>query len=463
MLPQGLPAPVRTRVFGIYNTVATLAGSLGALAAAGPALLLPHASAGVRLPADQRLFLVFVPIGLAGALLAGSLSRRVEVRVDGQGSGPPAAPRAPLGRSRGRVLRLSGLFALDAFGGGFVIQSFIAYWLRVRFDASVELLGVVFFAVGLLQAGSFLAATRLAERIGLLATMVFTHLPSNLLLVAIPLAPNLPVAVGLLLGRFALSQMDVAGRDRLGGGDLHPGPGRVHRGAGPRGAARSGRCPSGRPGRPHGGRPDPADPAGDERQRPADDLGLHPRVHGAVRDPPALRPTGHPDRPGLDLGRCSATSRPSGPTWSRSATPPCCAPSWRWSASTTTASSCTPGSAMSPLTTSTRAVVRRSARPAKPDSSRPDCSGSPAIAPITSPTRPPPRARPVRGARRCWLIDPGSVSRTQKRVTITPNPPAVTGPRPPHEKPRLTGDSLDLPNSDNSGPLLTIPDLEPRC
>jgi hypothetical protein len=220
MLPQGPPAQARTRVFGIYNTVATLAGSLGALAAAGPALL-PHARAGagvgggLGLAAEQRLFLVFVPIGLAGAILAWSLSQQVEAQVDRQADGeahPPPRVRVPLARSRSTVLRLSGLFAVDAFGGGFVIQSFIAYWLRVRFGASVELLGVVFFAIGLLQAGSFLAATRLAERIGLLPTMVFTHLPSNLLLAAIPLAPNLPAAVGLLLGRFALSQMDVPAR-----------------------------------------------------------------------------------------------------------------------------------------------------------------------------------------------------------------------------------------------------------
>jgi hypothetical protein len=104
---------------------------------------------------------------------------------------------------------------------------------------------------------------------------------------------------------------------------------------------------------------------------PADDLRLHPRVHGAVRDPPALWPARHADRSGLDLGRCLATSRPSGPTWPRSPTPRCCAPSLRWSASTTTAAGCTQGSATSPRTTSTRAVARRSARPAKPDSSRP--------------------------------------------------------------------------------------------
>ena len=118
----------------------------------------------------------------------------------------------PLQRSRTNVLRLCGLFAIDSFAGGFVVQSFIAYWFRVKFGVSVEVLGLVFFVVGLLQAGSFLVATRLAERIGLLNTMVFTHLPSNLLLAAIPLAPSFPVAMVLLFGRFALSQMDVPTR-----------------------------------------------------------------------------------------------------------------------------------------------------------------------------------------------------------------------------------------------------------
>ena len=106
-------------------------------------------------------------------------------------------------------MRLSGLFAVDSLAGGFVLQSFLAYWLRLRYGVSLELLGVVFFLVGLLQAGSFLVATRLADRIGLLNTMVFTHLPSNVLLAVIPLAPNFLVALALLLGRYALSQMDV--------------------------------------------------------------------------------------------------------------------------------------------------------------------------------------------------------------------------------------------------------------
>src|SRR5205823_14300544 len=124
----------------------------------------------------------------------------------------PARDRAALPRSRAIVLRLAGLFALDRLGGGFVVQSFIVYWLAVQFHASIGVLGVLFFSVGLLQTASFLAAPRLAERFGLLRTMVFTHLPSNVLLAAIPLAPNLPAAIALLFGRYVLAQMDVPTR-----------------------------------------------------------------------------------------------------------------------------------------------------------------------------------------------------------------------------------------------------------
>lgn len=202
MLPAGLGSRDRTRVFGRYNAIATVAGSLGALAAGGPALL-RDAIGGF--PADQRFFLVFLPAGVLGAIVASRLSDRVEVeKRPGLG--------LPLHRSRSNVVRLAGLFAIDSFAGGFVVQSFIAYWFRLKFGVSIEVLGLVFFTVGLLQAGSFLVATRLAERIGLLNTMVFTHLPSNLLLAAIPLAPSFGVAMGLLFGRFALSQMDVPTR-----------------------------------------------------------------------------------------------------------------------------------------------------------------------------------------------------------------------------------------------------------
>jgi MFS family permease len=203
MLPETVAVERRTRVFGTYNAVATIAGSLGALAAGGPALL---RDAGFGVPGEQRLFLALVPVGLLGAVVTASLSAHVEA--------PRTARRraAPLERSRPVVLRLAGLFALDSFGGGFAVQSFLVYFLSRNFGLTTDELGVVFFGVGFLQAGSFLAATRLAERLGLLNTMVFTHLPSNLLLAGVAVAPNAAAAIGLLLTRFALSQMDVPTR-----------------------------------------------------------------------------------------------------------------------------------------------------------------------------------------------------------------------------------------------------------
>lgn len=187
-----------TRLFGTYNTVATLAGSLGALTAGGPTLLdtgSPH-------------WLLAYPLAAMVALVpAAQISPAVE-----SGTDLDAEPRPPLHRSRGIVRRLSALFALDSFGGGFVPQTFIAYLFTRKYGASPETLGLVFFAAGILQALSFQAAVRLAGRIGLLRTMVFTHLPSNLLLAAVAFAPNLETAIALLLGRFALSQMDVPTR-----------------------------------------------------------------------------------------------------------------------------------------------------------------------------------------------------------------------------------------------------------
>ena len=199
MLPQTAAAGQTSQLFASYHTVATLTGSLGALAAATPSLL------GSSSP--QRWLLIY-PVAAALALpFATLLSPSIE---------PPAlhleTRRSPLGQSKGIVRRMSALFALDSFGGGFVIQSFIAYWFTRRFHASPETLAVVFFGIGLLQAVSFQVAARIAERIGLLRTMVFTHLPSNVLLVAVPFAPSLATGVALLLGRFLLSQMDVPAR-----------------------------------------------------------------------------------------------------------------------------------------------------------------------------------------------------------------------------------------------------------
>jgi predicted MFS family arabinose efflux permease len=182
--------------FGVYNAVATLAGAAGALLG--------------TLPADRRLLGgTLVVVGAAGALLARRLRGSVEAPRPEPGRPPP---RQPLASSRSVVSRLAALFALDSLAGGFVVQAYVAYWLGIRYGATTAVVGVVFAAIGVLQAASFLAAPLIARRVGLLATMVFTHLPSNLLLAAVPLASSLAVASGLLLGRTCLSQMDVPTR-----------------------------------------------------------------------------------------------------------------------------------------------------------------------------------------------------------------------------------------------------------
>jgi predicted MFS family arabinose efflux permease len=193
MLPHAAEGHDPTPLFGAYNTVATLAGSAGALLA---------------LVGSSPDLLLLYPIAAAvGLVVVHGLSPAVEV---GRDLTPELRP--PLHRSRGVVARLSGLFALDSLGGGFVPQTFIAYLFTRKYDASTETLAILFFAIGLLQALSFQAAVRIAAQLGLLRTMVFTHLPSNVLLAAVAFAPNLATAIALLLARFALSQMDVPTR-----------------------------------------------------------------------------------------------------------------------------------------------------------------------------------------------------------------------------------------------------------
>jgi predicted MFS family arabinose efflux permease len=201
MLTDASHDTARVRAFGTYNAVAAIAGSLGALLASGSDRLADF----VGTSDANRLFRIFVPVGALGLLAAASLSPAVEAPLR-------RSSARRIDRSRRRVVGLAGLFAVDSFGGGFVVQSFVVYFLAERFDATTGQLGVVFFALGLLQTASFLVAPRLAERYGLLNTMVFTHLPSNLLLIAVAFAPSLSVAVVLLLARQALSQMDVPTR-----------------------------------------------------------------------------------------------------------------------------------------------------------------------------------------------------------------------------------------------------------
>jgi hypothetical protein len=202
MLASAPPAE-RSRVYGRYNAVAYLAGAVGALAAGGPSAmrdLLPG------LPPDQRWLLV-MPIG---AVLCAVLARRLSAAVEVDPT-VPAADRG-LRRSGPIVRRLGALFAVDAFAGGFIVQSFIVFWFARQFSADAELMGLVFFGVGILQAASSVLAGWLGTRIGLLNTMVFSHLPSNVLLALVPLAPSVGVAIVLILARSLLSQMDVPAR-----------------------------------------------------------------------------------------------------------------------------------------------------------------------------------------------------------------------------------------------------------
>jgi predicted MFS family arabinose efflux permease len=214
------PAAMRARVFGRYNAVAYLAGAIGALAAGGPDAFRRLVPA---LPADQRWLLAFPALALVCAVLARRLSDGVEpARGHAEGAGRGAERRGgpasgsahprPLDRSRRTVLKLAALFGMDSFAGGFIVQTFLVFWFGRKFGASPASMGLVFFVAGLLQAGSSIVSGRLASRIGLLNTMVFTHLPSNVLLVVVPFMPSLGWAVAVLLARYALSQMDVPAR-----------------------------------------------------------------------------------------------------------------------------------------------------------------------------------------------------------------------------------------------------------
>ena len=214
MLTTAVTEERRVRSFSRYGTVGTAAGALGALGAG----LLQLVVTG---PISRSSFLPIIPLALFGAMCAWGLSARVEHGVVNDAAAEPAgermlptsADRVPGGGTRRIVHRLSALFALDSFGAGFTVQAFVAYWLTTRFDASTLSIGLIFLGLGALQSLSMVVAGRLGERFGLLATMVFTHLPSNGFLAGIAFAPSLPVAAALLCLRASLSQMDVPTRN----------------------------------------------------------------------------------------------------------------------------------------------------------------------------------------------------------------------------------------------------------
>jgi MFS family permease len=212
-LSEVVLAERRTRVFAWYNLVGSFATAIGALAGGG----LVGALAGQGVGEISRYRAVVLGYALAGAAMA-ALFARLSPRAE-----PPAAKRVQerpswlsaglgLDRSRAAVLKLAGLFTIDSFAGGFVVQAFVAYWFHRRFGVEPAVLGGIFFGANVLAGVSALTATRIASRIGLLPTMVVTHIPSNVLLVLVPLMPSLPLAIAMLLARFSISQMDVPTR-----------------------------------------------------------------------------------------------------------------------------------------------------------------------------------------------------------------------------------------------------------
>jgi len=205
-LTQLIPNERRTQVFAWYNLV----GSFATAAGAGIGGWLAHSLQAGGISALESYRVVLTGYSVGGGvlfLLFLNLSSAIEVK-------PAAQQKTSLGlhRSRAVVLRLSALFALDAFAGGLIVQSLLVFWFQRNFGANVGELGRIFASANVLAGISALLAVPLAKRFGLINTMVFTHIPSNILLILVPLMPTLPLAIGLLLLRFSVSQMDVPTR-----------------------------------------------------------------------------------------------------------------------------------------------------------------------------------------------------------------------------------------------------------
>ncbi|HLF28836.1 MAG TPA: MFS transporter [Anaerolineae bacterium] len=206
-LAQLLQPKRRTQAFAWYSLAGSFATATGALS--GGLLATYLQSSGLTPLASYRVVLLgYAGSGLVLVALFLRLSSSVET------ASPARSIQSALGlhRSRNVVLKLSALFALDAFAGAFVVQSIVAYWFYTRFGVQEDVLGGIFFGANILAGFSALLAARIAARIGLVNTMVFTHIPSNVLLCLVPFMPTLPLAIGVLLSRFAISQMDVPTR-----------------------------------------------------------------------------------------------------------------------------------------------------------------------------------------------------------------------------------------------------------
>ena len=206
-MSEKLPASSRTAIFAWYNLAGSFATALGALGAGVLVQSLQHSG----LSAVQGYQIVIASYGALGGLLLvmfARLSKSIEVTAPA----PEGQNLLGLGESKGIILKLSSLFALDAFGGGLVVQSLIVLWFERKFGVQPAVLGAIFFGANVFAGFSALAASKVAARFGLINTMVFTHIPSNILLMLVPLMPNLGWAVAVLLARFSISQMDVPTR-----------------------------------------------------------------------------------------------------------------------------------------------------------------------------------------------------------------------------------------------------------
>ena len=209
-LTQLLPNEKRTQAFAWYSLVGSFATAMGALSGGWLAQMLRFRGMSA-LDAYRAVLMGYALGGLILVILFLTLSRDVEVVA----TTPQAESNRPvfgLLRSRSVVIRLSALFALDAFAGGLIVQAMMAYWFHIKFGIDAGIIGSIFFGANILAGISALLAVRLANRIGLVNTMVFTHIPSNVLLILVPLMPTLPLAITVLLLRFSISQMDVPTR-----------------------------------------------------------------------------------------------------------------------------------------------------------------------------------------------------------------------------------------------------------
>jgi len=224
ILPQTLNnIRKRNTIFAIYNMAGTLAMAIGVLLSGLPEILQQQLQYfNIMLNQIDSIKLLFVLYSLLGIVLIGIyqlLSHKIEVQKDKgeedkkNDSNLLTVRRFSLSpQSKGIVLRLSGLFAVDSFAGGFVIQSIVSFWFFTRFGADLTTLSYIFSVAGVLTAFSYIAAAKIADKIGLINTMVFTHIPANILIIGVAFAPTLPLAVILYLLRMALSQMDVPTR-----------------------------------------------------------------------------------------------------------------------------------------------------------------------------------------------------------------------------------------------------------